>query len=310
MATDILISDITNSTTVSNGISNGTGVFDKLMNTVNLYLNDQYTSGRLKGPDYANVLLGSIQSIIAQSMSYTLQEKVQEAQVDKINSDKEIAEAQSAKDLLLKDAELALKQSQKAMMDQQKLTEVQQTARATYENSTLLVDQHNTNLKQLEAIDKDIDVKERTIVLQEKEIDDKLLTSAKQRLLLDIQEQAEQYKVDVILPAEVEKLVKDIEVAERSIVIQEKQSVQDLLNKQSQKAIMDQQKLTETQQTALVGENVTNAKIAQQTGLQTLNMAVIDRTNKKYTDKVSGITTYGQYTLSGGTLTYTSGNPA
>ena len=98
---DILISDLTNSTAVTNGVSNGSGVFDKLMNTVNLYLADQYNSGRLKGTDYANVLANSIQAVVAQSMQFVLQEKQVEAEiaikeeqtktlyVDRVRKDKE-----------------------------------------------------------------------------------------------------------------------------------------------------------------------------------------------------------------------------
>lgn len=94
MATDIVVSDLTNSTGVTNGVADGTGVFDKLMNTVNSYLDDQYTRGRLKGTDYANVLLGSIQSVVAQSMQYLLQEQLTEAQVDDVRKGIELKEKQ------------------------------------------------------------------------------------------------------------------------------------------------------------------------------------------------------------------------
>jgi hypothetical protein len=78
---DINIDNVTNSTSVTNAVSDGTGTFDKLMNSVNLYLNDQYNSGRLKGTDYANVLLGSIQAVLQQAVQFELQEKAVEAQI-------------------------------------------------------------------------------------------------------------------------------------------------------------------------------------------------------------------------------------
>ena len=56
MAADILLADLTNATSVTDGASNGTGALDRLMNTINLYLDDQYTRGRIKGTDYANRL--------------------------------------------------------------------------------------------------------------------------------------------------------------------------------------------------------------------------------------------------------------
>ena len=84
MATDITITDLTTATEVNNGVSDGNGTFDQLMNSVNLYIEDQEARGKIKGTDYANVLLGSIQAVLAQSIQFTLQEKVTEVQVDKV----------------------------------------------------------------------------------------------------------------------------------------------------------------------------------------------------------------------------------
>ena len=101
MAADILLADLTNATSVTNGVSNGTGALDRLMNTINLYLDDQYTRGRIKGTDYANVLLGSIQSVLSASLQFTLTEKVNEAQIALYDRQKE-GFADDAKQKLLK----------------------------------------------------------------------------------------------------------------------------------------------------------------------------------------------------------------
>jgi len=61
-----------------------------------------------------------------------------------------IEQAQSAKDLLLKDAQIAQSASSKALIDQQKLSEVQRTSQETYKNSTLLPDEHSLNLKKID----------------------------------------------------------------------------------------------------------------------------------------------------------------
>ena len=100
--TNIDITNLTNSTQVVKGISDGTGVFDQLMNTVNMYLEDQYQNNRLKGTDYANVMLGSIQAVLQSSLQFTLQEQLTEAQIEN-----------ALKDIELKNAELALKQEQR-----------------------------------------------------------------------------------------------------------------------------------------------------------------------------------------------------
>ena len=101
MAADILLADLTNANSVTNGISNGTGALDKLMNTINLYIDDQYNRGRIKGTDYANVLLGSIQSVLSASLQFALNEKVNEAQIALYDRQKE-GFADDAKQKLLK----------------------------------------------------------------------------------------------------------------------------------------------------------------------------------------------------------------
>ena len=83
----ILITDLTNATTVASGASNGTGIFDKLMNSTVLYLDDQYTTGRIKGTDYANVLLGSIQAVLQQSVHLLLQKDMIAAQIEGVSND-------------------------------------------------------------------------------------------------------------------------------------------------------------------------------------------------------------------------------
>lgn len=71
MSFDIQISDLTNSTTASDG----TGIYDLLMKAVVRHIESQYEQGRISGADYANVYLGSMQSVLAESVRFLLQEK-------------------------------------------------------------------------------------------------------------------------------------------------------------------------------------------------------------------------------------------
>lgn len=198
---------ITNGSIVNNEWV-GTGVFDGLMHAVNKNIEVQYNNGRIAGQDYANIYLGGLQAVLQQSIMFVLQKDTSDAQsaeildstirantqlqdqlltatkqrlgIDKDIDVKErstvIQEDQSIQDILNK-------QSQKAILDQQKLTEVQNTAKAAYEVVTLLPDQHNTNIKQLEAIDKDIEAKNQQIL----NMQDELFTANKQRDLIDKQ---------------------------------------------------------------------------------------------------------------------------
>ena len=91
--TDIVFEDITNGTAVGN-VWTGTGVFDKLLAAVNKNIELQYTAGRIRGADYANVYLGGIQSVLQQSIEYVLREKLIAAQVDDVIKGIELKDAQ------------------------------------------------------------------------------------------------------------------------------------------------------------------------------------------------------------------------
>ena len=97
----------------------GTGVFDKLMHAINGNILVQYDSGRIKGPEYANVYLGSMQTAIMEAMKFLLTKEqidkdleLKSAQIAAIATENSIKNAQSTKDLLLKDKELLVKQAQ------------------------------------------------------------------------------------------------------------------------------------------------------------------------------------------------------
>lgn len=139
---DINVDDITN--------SGGTGVFDKLMESINSQIETQYLNNRITGADYANVYLGSVQAALSQSIQFTLQEQLTEAQVEGVLADNVL----KAKQLELATKDLEIK---------------------TYELA-------NTLPAQLAKIQKDTDVTERQMVEAE-------LTGTKQRTLLDTEEE-------------------------------------------------------------------------------------------------------------------------
>ena len=73
----------------------GTGVFDKLMHAINGNILVQYDSGRIKGPEYAQVYLGSMQTAVVEAMKFMLTKEqiakdldLKQAQIDKLNDDK------------------------------------------------------------------------------------------------------------------------------------------------------------------------------------------------------------------------------
>ena len=111
----------------------GSGVFDKLMHAINGNILVQYESGRIKGPEYAQVYLGSMQTAVVEAMKFMLTKEqidkdleLKSAQVAAIATENSIKTAQSDKDLLLKDKELLVKQAQIDKLNDDKLTSAKQ----------------------------------------------------------------------------------------------------------------------------------------------------------------------------------------
>lgn len=135
----------------------GDGVLDKLIHVVDRNIQVQFDTGRLKGPEYAQVYLGAMQSAISESMKFllnkgiiekqiegqdiknaidevllaensekwALQRKVLDNQVEMSNIDLAYKEPNTIKDLEIKDkqiesasADIAFNESKKTIMEQ------------------------------------------------------------------------------------------------------------------------------------------------------------------------------------------------
>ena len=126
---DILFSEVTN------GLPTGSGYFDVLMRSVKAHIEIEYSANRIKGPEYATVYLGAMQSAMQLAEQFVLGEKLQEAQISDIEKgiavktqqissmvvEDGIKSAQSTKDLEVKTQQItsmgiddSLKTAQKA----------------------------------------------------------------------------------------------------------------------------------------------------------------------------------------------------
>ena len=135
----------------------GTGIFDIIIKAANENIKIQHKTSRITGAEYAEVYLGTMQSAISEAMKFVLQNdtlakeiELKEAQIAKINADKELINAQllayseqQAKDLAVKQANIDLLNRQKDGFDDnkhQKLFEAQMNAWALMFSSGLLTD--------------------------------------------------------------------------------------------------------------------------------------------------------------------------
>lgn len=100
MAIELDFSDFSNgyidNTSSGTPVWEGTGVFDELMKAINGNIQVQYDSGRIKGTEYANVYLGSMQAAISESMKYMLNKKTIEKGLEAQDVSIAISEVQLA----------------------------------------------------------------------------------------------------------------------------------------------------------------------------------------------------------------------
>jgi len=99
---DIKLTDLTNSTDTTQG----TGVFDVLISAVNREINTQFIKGRLAGTDYASVYLGSMQSVLQQSIAFILGEQQAGKQADLMASQIVEQDSKTAMERNLTEAQL------------------------------------------------------------------------------------------------------------------------------------------------------------------------------------------------------------
>lgn len=183
----------------------GTGVFDDLMEAVNAHLDAQYNLGRLTGADYATVYLGAVQSSMQQSVAFILGKQQADKQADLLDkqilteekktldvvSTTTVRDAQSAKDLLVKDGQITSMTKDDAVKTNQALDVLSQTTvRNEQSAKDLLVKQEQIDMsvaQQATEAKKTLDVVSTTSVRDAQSIKDAALKDAQ---TLDIHDQA------------------------------------------------------------------------------------------------------------------------
>ena len=159
MSTEIDLRGFSNGTinraNPDNPVWEGTGAFDELIKAINGNIQIQFEAGRIQNAEYAEVYLGSMQTAITESMKFVLQNdtlakelELKQAQIAKINAERDLVNAQiaafgaqQAKDLEVKQANIDLLNRQKEGFDDnkhQKLFEAQMNAWALMFSSGLL----------------------------------------------------------------------------------------------------------------------------------------------------------------------------
>lgn len=192
MATDIQITDLTDGVLSPADEWVGSGIFDKLIAAVNSNIEGQFNKGRIKGADYANVYLGSIQSVLQQSLQYVLQEKQTEAQVDLTIVQKEEMVLNGASERALQAAQLAIAQKELLLKEAELTIKLKELEIRTYEFSQMLP------LQKIK-LESDITVTDAQVV-----------GISKDNLVKDEQVLMSVFERTVVQPKELEKLQEEV----------------------------------------------------------------------------------------------------
>lgn len=244
--TPITLDDLTTATV------EGSGVFDVLMRANKAHLEQEFKLNRIKGTDYSNVYLGSLQAVLSAAIQFTLSREKQNL-----------------------DSLLQVKQIELAQLNQVKLqAEIDQTYAQTN-----LVEQQQINMKdELQTADVQRGKLSKDIEATEAQISQIIIQSQ-----LTAQQKINMMDELVTAAVQRDKLAKDIEATAAQIIqttaqtLLVEQQVTNLaaeaLNISKQGELIDAQKGVQTQQVSnLVAEFARTNKQALQIDAQTSNI--------------------------------------
>lgn len=190
---------------ITDGTLAGAGVFDKLMLSVSAHLRDQLDKGRIQGTDFSAVYLEALKHTMSVSVELSLAKQKQAYELELLRKQSLLADEE------IKSAKLAQDNAKK----QNRLIERQ----------TILTD------GQMDLIHYDLNTK----------FPAEVANTLKQGLILDKEATIKQYQIDSLLPNELARGIQQLDVIERTTVLQENQSVAQVADINAATAIKDYQ---------------------------------------------------------------------
>lgn len=114
----------------------GTGIFDVLMRAAKAHLEEEFKKGRLKGPEYSTVYLGSMEAVLKASLDFLLQKNKNDLEATLLQKQIELAE----KEVLKAAAELDILEAQLLKVPQEVLLLTAQTALTTQQTANAVIE--------------------------------------------------------------------------------------------------------------------------------------------------------------------------
>ena len=148
-----------NITELTTGDTTGNGVFDVLLKSVKAHLDQQFTAGRIKGPEYATVYLGSLDLAMQTGLAFVLQQRKNDLEAQLL--EKQILQATAQTALVTEQTANAVLEglvltAQKCKL-QAEFDLLQTTNLKAIEEKTLLVQKTLTEKAQITSLGVDAD---------------------------------------------------------------------------------------------------------------------------------------------------------
>ena len=278
-------------------------VYTSLLTKMLTKYDDMWSNNEIDAETYAKLVAQASTQLVQLSADLVQKQEQLDKDIDIKERNMVLQESELADKLLTAAKQRVLLDEEKETADKnQALLDVQKDIE-TYKKDTLLLDEHSINIKKVDSIVKDIDVKERSTVVQETELSDKLLTTTKQRLSIDKDNLLKDDELDINIKKKAQldadtaerldsttrantqltdqllSTAKDRDVKEREAVVQEKELADKLLT------TAEQRKLLVEQEKEAYTSRVIKDKEAVKAGLDKLNKIISNSPEDMYTPK-------------------------
>ena len=179
--------------TLTQGTKEGSGTFDHIMRAVAVHVQGEFDANRIRGPEYSQVFLSSLNTAMDQAIRFILEKNNAELLCKQIElADKQIEK--TAADILLVEAQIAKMEFERDLTEQQVLNLKAELLRTNAQTDQILAE--NLNIpKQGELLDQQV-LSQKAQILN---IEAETLNVPKQGAVLDAQECKLRADYDLVL---------------------------------------------------------------------------------------------------------------
>lgn len=156
-------------TELTTGTLDGAGVFDALMRANKVHLQNEFDKGRIRGPEYATVYLGALQSVMQTAVAYLLQSQKVTLEAQLIEQQIELIRQQRVNlldDLTTNTAQRSKLASELTLLAQKTITEKAQVESAGVATDSVIGRQKAVYAGQAEGYIRDAEQKAAQIMVQ------------------------------------------------------------------------------------------------------------------------------------------------